>query len=248
MKDHEVVEAFVAHLAANGYTGLAVDKRPERENRKSPDIEAIAGPFAIEHTSIDTLPNQRGKSDWFMRAAGGLEKELLIPPYRLKIVLDYDAVTTGQNWAGIRNALKAWVIEDCPKSPNGHHTLENLPGIPSRLRLTKQSDRPPRIIFSRISPEDESLPDRVRQQLEEKEKFQKLAPYQESGLTTVLLIESDDIALMNEDKMLKAIKSAYPDGLPSSINEIWYVDTSIPSEIEFRDFTELVKEKRGRRG
>lgn len=73
MNDHEVVEAFVAHLAANGYTGLTVDRWPERENRNSPDIDTIAGPFAIEHTSIDTLPNQRGKSHWFMKAAGGLE-------------------------------------------------------------------------------------------------------------------------------------------------------------------------------
>jgi hypothetical protein len=81
MKDHEVVEAFVAHLAANGYPGLCVDKWPERENRKSPDIEAIAGQFAIEHTSIDTLPNQRGKSHWFMRAAGELEKELPKLPF-----------------------------------------------------------------------------------------------------------------------------------------------------------------------
>jgi hypothetical protein len=242
MKDHEVVEAFVAHLAANGYTGLSVDKWPERENRKSPDIEAIAGPFAIEHTSIDTLPNQRGKSDWFMRAVGGVEKELPIPPYRLNIVLDYDAVTTGQNWAGIRNALKVWVIEDCPKLPNGHHTLETLPGIPFRLRITKQSDRPARIIFSRISPEDESLPDRIRQQLGSK--IEKLAPYQKSGLITVLLIESDDIALMNEAKMLDAIRSTYPQGLPPDIDRIWYLDTSIPTEMEFRDFTELVKEKR----
>jgi hypothetical protein len=242
MKENEVVEAFVAHLAANGYAGLRVDQWPERENRKSPDIEAIAGPFAIEHTSIDTLPNQRGKSDWFMRAAGGLEKELPKPPYRLNITLKYDAITLRQDWAVIREDLKTWIIEDSPQLLDGRHTLENLPGIPFRLQVTKQTGRPPRIIFGRIAPEDESLPDRIRQQLDSK--IMKLAPYKAHGLITVLLIESDDIALMNDSKMLNAIRSAYPQGLPPGIDKIYYLDTSIPTEMEFRDFTEPVKEKR----
>jgi len=88
MKDLEVVEEFVALLAVNGYPGLCVEKWPERENRNSPDIDVIAGPFAIEHTSIDTLPNQRGKSDWFMRVVGGLGEELPRLPYRLNIILE----------------------------------------------------------------------------------------------------------------------------------------------------------------
>jgi hypothetical protein len=242
MKDHEVVEAFVVHLAANGYAGLRVDQWPERENRRSPDIEAIAGPFAIEHTSIDTLPNQRGRSDWFMQATGGLEKELPVLPYRLNIGLDYYALSKGQNWAAIREALKTWIIEETPQSVDGHPFRHNIPGLPFRLQVTKQSDRPPRIIFGRIAPEDESLPDRLRQQLDSK--IKKLAPYKAHGLITVLLIESDDIALMNDSKMLDAIRSAYPQGLPPGIDRIYYLDTSIPTEMEFRDFTEPVKEKR----
>ena len=158
MKDCAVVEAFVAHLAANGYPGLRVDKWPERENRRSPQIEAIAEKFAIEHTSIDSLPNQRGKSDWFMRVTGRLEKELPIPPHRLNITLEYDAITKGQDWGAIRETLKTWVIENCHQLPDGHYTLENLPGIPFQLRVIKQTDRPPRIIFGRIAPEDKSLP------------------------------------------------------------------------------------------
>jgi hypothetical protein len=243
MKDHEVVEEFVAHLAANGYPGLCVEKWPERENRKSPDIDAIAGPFAIEHTSIDTLPNQRGKSDWFMRVVNNLEKELPRLPYRLNITLEYHAITTGQNWAVIREALKIWIIENSPQLPDGRHTLENLPGILFRLRVTKQSDRPPRIIFGRITPEDESLPEKIRHHLDSK-KIKKLAPYQGQDFITVLLIESEDIALMNESKMLDALRKAYPEGLPYIISKIWFVDTSIPSEIRFRDFSNLVVSKK----
>jgi hypothetical protein len=59
MNDHDVVETFIAYLRMNGYPGLEFGRRPDDENRKSSDIDAIAGPFAIEHTSIDTILDQR---------------------------------------------------------------------------------------------------------------------------------------------------------------------------------------------
>jgi hypothetical protein len=67
--DHVVVSHFVAHLAANGYPGLQVDRVPESEHGPDPPIDAVAGHFAIEHTSIDTIENQRRDADWFMRAS-----------------------------------------------------------------------------------------------------------------------------------------------------------------------------------
>ena len=45
---------------------------------------------------------------------------------------------------------------------------------------------------------------------------------------------------MNETKMLDALRKAYPEGLPVTVSKIWFVDTSIPSEIEFRDFSDLL--------
>ena len=64
MKDSEVIERFVAHLARHGPQGLKVDEIPDLKERNLPEIDAIAGPFAIEHTSIDTVPHQRRNDDW----------------------------------------------------------------------------------------------------------------------------------------------------------------------------------------
>jgi len=50
-------------------------------------------------------------------------------------------------------------------------------------------------------------------------------------------VENDDIALMNESKLLDAIRKAYSTGPLPGVDQIWYADTSIPSEIEFSDFT-----------
>ena len=78
MTDYDVINVFVEHLRINGHPGLHVDRWPDKGNLNSSDIDAIAGPFAIEHTSVDTLPNQRRDADWFMRAAGGKSRNFLL--------------------------------------------------------------------------------------------------------------------------------------------------------------------------
>jgi hypothetical protein len=240
MKDREVVAAFVAHLAANSHPGLRVDRRPDDDNRRSSDIDAIAGPFAIEHTSIDTLPNQRRDSDWFMQAAGGLQNELdHKPPLHLSVTLEYDAVGKGQNWPAMRAALKSWVTKEAPQLADGRSVVENLPGIPFRLHVVKASDRWPGVFFARYEPEDDTLSERVKVAFDRK--AAKLARYQAPGIETVLLVENDDIALMNECKMIDAIRAAFPAGLPAGIDRVWYADTSIPSALEFRDFTSAIR-------
>jgi hypothetical protein len=219
MKDHEVVDAFVAYLAANGYHGLRVDRRPDDDNRSCPDIDAIAGHFAIEHTSIDTLPNQRRDSEWFMQAAGGLEDELDHKPlFRLSVTIEYDAVRKGQNWRAIRAELKTWLTKKAPELADGKSVVENVPGIPFRLHVVKASDRRPGVFFARYEPEDETLSERVKVIFERK--AGKLVKYQASGIETVLLVENGDIALMNEYKMINAIRAAFPAGLPAGIDRV----------------------------
>lgn len=239
MKDRDVIYAFVSFLCARGHTGLKVDRWPDKENRNSADIDAIAGSFAIEHTSIDTLPDQRRDSDWFMQAVGGLEQELpQKQSLRLNITIEYDAVTKGQDWASIRQSLKNWIIDDAPRLEDGRHILDSLPGIPFRLHVKKASDRPPGVFFSRFEPHDDTLHTRIHDLFERK--AEKLSKYHAEGQTTVLLVESDDIALMNEIKLHDAIRKAYPENPPAGVDQIWYADTTIPSQPEFM---ELISEK-----
>lgn len=243
MNDYDVIDAFIAYLRKAGFPVLKVDRWPDKENRKTSEIDAIAGCFAIEHTSIDTLPNQRRDSDWFIQAVGGIEKEITASlPFRLNITIEYDAVTKGQNWATIRQNLKAWIINESPHLNDGLSVLENVHGVPFRLRVRKASDRRPGIFFARFEPMDDTLPARIRKQF--CRKVEKLAKYHSLGMTTVLLVENDDIALMNEGKILDSIQIAYPVGLPNGVDKIWYADTSLPNEIEFMDFTgEIVEGK-----
>ncbi|HHT9114785.1 MAG TPA: hypothetical protein ACFYD0_15900 [Candidatus Wunengus sp. YC65] len=238
MNEQNIINSFVARLRKSGFSDLKVDQWPDKENRKNSDIDAIAGNFAIEHTSIDTLPNQRRDSNWFIKAVGEIEKELSEPPlfpFRLNITIEYAAVTKGQDWAAIRKNLKAWIINELPCLADGSQVLEGVQGVPFHLHVRKASDRHPGIFFARFEPNDDTLPKRIRKQFDRKAK--KLKKYHDQYKTTVLLIENVDIALMNKFKILYAIQKAYHSGLPNNVDKIWYADTSIPDDIEFMDFT-----------
>ncbi len=236
MNDRDVIDAFVAHLREQGYPGLRVERRPDVENRGSSDIDAIAGAFAIEHTSIDTLPNQRRDSDWFMRAAGGLEQEFdSTLPFLLIITIEYNAVGKGQDWAAIRAALKSWVANEAPRLPDGTSVVADLSNIPFQLHVMKSSERRPGIFFARFERHDDTLAVRVKEAFDRK--AAKLAKYQAREITTVLLVENDDIALMNDWKMLEAIRVAFPDDPPPGVDQVWYADTSMPGALKFREIT-----------
>ncbi len=239
MKDYDVIDAFIEYLREQGHPELTISCHPDKKNRGSPDIDAIAGPFAIEHTSIDTLPNQRRNNDWFIRVVGEFEQELQSQiSFRLSIIFPYDAVTKGQDWTTIRENLKNWILEKSPCLECGRHLLNNIHDIPFQLTMFKEHDLAPAVRFSRFPPDNAYLPDRIKKLFDKK--GEKLKKYQDLGKTTVLLIESYDIALMDIQgrKILNAIREAYPLGLPVGVDEIWYVDTAeFPDRIRFKNFT-----------
>jgi hypothetical protein len=243
MNDRDVIRAFVAYLQENGHPNLEVERWPEDENRVSKEIDATAGALSIEHTSIDTLPNQRRDSDWCIQVVGGIEYELHNSiPFRLSITLEHQAVTTGRDWSAIRNALKDWIIAGSSLLEDGHHVLDGIPGVPFRLRRSKARGHRPGLLFGRFDPGDDTLSARIRELL--LRKANKLLKYRGSGETMVLLVDSEDIALMNESKMLTAVRKSFPAGSPPGVDQIWYADTSIPSEICFRDLTSPLKQER----
>jgi hypothetical protein len=241
LNDRAVVDTFITHLKNNGYPNINVDRIPDEENRISTDIDAIADNFAIEHTSIDTITNQRRASDWFMKAVGGLERELGDElRYRLSIVLPYNAIEVGQNWSQIRENMNNWVTVISPTLSDGSHNIPGEAGIPFQFHVTKSHDRQPGLFFSRYDPNDNSLPERLKIQIERK--ACKLKPYQENEYSTILLVESNDIALMNESIMLNAIQRGFNNKLPDGVDQVWFADTSISEDILFSDFTKEIKE------
>ena len=81
---------------------------------------------------------------------------------------------------------------------------------------------------------------RIKKLLDRKAK--KLAKYAEDYMT-VLLVENNDIALMNDQMMCEAIRGAYPEGLPKGVEQLWYADTAVTCR--FLDFTQRLSHPSG---
>lgn len=158
---------------------------------------------------------------------GSLEKEFAVDAlsFRLGVILRSDSVKKWKNCTSIREAMRNWIKAQSHKFQDGHHTLSNIPGIPFQFQIIKKSNRPPGIFFSRTISEEATFADRVRSLIDRK--AEKLEKYQNQGKTTILLIESNDLALMNESVLFGAIKKNYPEAFPKGVDQIWYADTSL---------------------
>jgi hypothetical protein len=82
-------------------------------------VEAIAGNLGIEHTSVDTLPDQGRFGEQFMDAVGVLDH--LTTTARLSINLPYELVTIEADWEAYRLALAHWIIRVAPTLPDGRY-------------------------------------------------------------------------------------------------------------------------------
>jgi hypothetical protein len=116
---------------------------------------------AIEHTSIDTLENQRRHSSWFGGVVQPLEDEFRDQlSFRLRLIFPYEGIKKGQDWDAIRGGLRQWVTPAAPALPDGRHTIRIL-GIPFDMSVTNESDRPPGLFCVRVAPPDDNLPERI---------------------------------------------------------------------------------------
>jgi hypothetical protein len=78
------------------------------------------------------------------------------------------------------------------------------------------------VVLSRPAPDDDTVPARLGEQIRRKAK--KLSGYKAKGYTTVLLLETKDIALMNPHKMLEAARESMGGAMIPGVDQIWYVE------------------------
>jgi len=68
-------------------------------------------------------------------------------------------------------------------------------------------------------------------------KMKKLLRYKADGFTTVLLLESQDMALMNAHKMREAVRLGIGGRLPNGLDHLWYAEDHGET---FFDFTAAI--------
>lgn len=249
LTEKQVLDSFLKHiLSIHNITWSGDVSYPDKKNSKSQDIDAIAPPFAIEHTSIDFLPHQRQSDQRFLKFIDRLFQEgndrIL---FRLQVNLPYhfDHCYRKKDLTRVRAAFKQFILENACRWSDGEHKFDGVSGIPFSFTIIKNSDKTPRVIFYRIPPMDTDLSHRLSVQFNSK--INKLRQYHKRGFKTVLLVESRDRALVDVQGrvILNAIRKVYPSDIPTELHSIWYADTvgDLPGGIVFTDFTPLLQSK-----
>ena len=140
---------------------------------------------------------------------------------RLSINVPYELVTIGSDWEAYRLAFAHWIINVAPTLPDGRYDIE-LPNTALTCIAIKQSDRPARVVISRPIQDDETLSQRVGQQITRKMK--KLRRYKADGYATVLILEAQDHSLMNQHKMLEAVRKGLGGSMPEGLDQLWFTE------------------------
>jgi hypothetical protein len=227
---------FANFLSEVGLTDSGkVDFWPE--DHAHGEIDAIVGQYAIQHTSLDALPDGRERDVWFKRIIGNLESEFAGKlGFRLAITIDWDSVQKGQAWHAIQEAIRNWINGRARSLQEGHHKIADIPGIPFRLHVTKGGLRSDGVYFARFDPGDQTLARRLRDQIKgaSHDKLTALARHRADERITVLLLESGDFALLDAQQLCEAFQAAFTTW-PLEIHELWFVHRLQNSAVNIYD-------------
>lgn len=223
-RQNECIDQFVAVLRTNGYPDLRVEDYPDERN--SGDIDAIAGSFAIEHTSVDGIPDQRGHDARFSKLIEGLRDELKHFDFQANVTFSYNDLLelTTQSIPSTRTALIDWLREVLPQLPDGQHHFSRTPSLPFTILIRKWGARRPGILFVRDTIEDRTATDELRFHLTRKAKKLKLYKERPEGYTTVLLVDLNGSTLMSLYELTELLYASFEDASIDGVDEVWCVD------------------------
>lgn len=230
----EVISEFVSLLRP----GLQVERWPDKEVRTAEDIDAIAGDLAIEHTTIDSLPRQRLHDAQFEELVGLIRQNLnFVADRHFSVNLDYADLAEIRRVSSIAAELAAG-LDDLLPSVGSRLAFKRLGNVAVGGAIYARRSSLQGVYFGRSMDTEAGSAEHLRDQLFRK--VAKLGRYH-GEFTTILLIESQDIALMDPSRATDYARTALSGALPSGLDQIWFADSSI-GQVEFWDLTAVIEQ------
>lgn len=228
----EVIRRFIKQYNSCQDAQFTITRWPDKEERNQRACDAYAEalavrPLAIEHTNIETFQQQKQDSARFLEVCGVLETELSSAfPYVVSLTIPTFGIQTGTNWNDIRDTLRKWLLTQVSALPFGH-TDHQIEGVPFRIGIWKEDRRDRGFGVARWTPPgldtNDELTEIVATALDDKN--DQLQKYRANGDETVLILETDDIALMNHVLLYKAFLQASACISTPNIDQAWMVQT-----------------------
>lgn len=240
-REQEVLGAAVRHMERIKGESLSVVDRPDRRERKRKAVDLIvrgaSSTFAVEHTRLESFVEQIEDDRHLLDLLGPIQEMVsnsLPTPGKYVLVVRPRAVKGAKRKQEIQHALVDWIVDKAPALEIGsaatnprHYVREVPPCVPFEATLYRWPGRSGGLRISRSVPEilEEKRLQRVRAALDAK--CPKLCKAKEDGYVSVLVLESDDLALANHGFIAAAVREAAQmigDGIP---DEIYLVETEI---------------------
>ena len=225
---------------------ISVVRRPDEEERQREAVEILAQSesrshqFAIEHTRIESFPEQIAGGAAFSKVLRPLETELsaeLGGHYWLIVPAGASECVPAKDTERVQDTLKQWVISTATtleaEDPSSKKTVsftDELEGVPFPVTLRRfrypERYRGHRFGIVSIVPEalEELRAQRVKTALTRK--CPKLARCRPDGYSTVLILESNDIQLANPGVIKDALAGAQS-GREDMPDYMYLVETEI---------------------
>lgn len=233
MDQDEIIRRFIAQYNSCQDAQFTITCLPDKteRNRRACDAYAEAlgvRPLAIEHTNVETFQQQKQDSARFSEVCGVLETELKAHfPYHVTLIIPTFAIQTGTDWKSITDALREWLLTQVSILPVGR-TDHQVEGVPFRITIWK-GDRPGRWFgVARTAPPTLETTEIVTAALNNKNN--QLQRYRANGDETILILETDDIALINHVELYKAFIQASARAPTPNIDQVWIAQTIYPED------------------
>jgi hypothetical protein len=205
---------------------------PEDAEHNQPAVDAIfadhAGEFAAEHTRLDSYDGQSDTGAMIDKRLGPLEQALagqLGTPGRYQLIVLGGRLGGGTRGSAALEALEAWIRETAPRLSEGETASPSTKSVGLRVALRRWPGDPDgadegTLTVVRPQPADlEQL--RAQQALRALQtKAPKLEAARAGHRTTVLALESAEVALANRELVQAAVNEAvgrYDGPVPNAI-------------------------------
>ena len=226
-----VIEVVRIHLEQRNGEGITRTKSPDREVRTAKACDAILEGgrvrYAVEHTSLDSYLRQRLDTARFREVLASLERRLKGRlPDHVDVDIPVHAVPAGVDWQELSRQIEGWILANLTALPYDRRVEVQVSKIPFALGVRRERAAGPGSLFGiRVAPAD-LREQRVQVLIERIEaKSSVLSQYKQQGFRTVLIIESDDVALTDRGDICEDFQEAVKTQHPTDIDDAFLVET-----------------------
>lgn len=223
--DRETINTFIAYLEEKYSIASSDASFPDDLNRSTPDVDAIVGGIAIEHTSIDSIKGQRENNAKFQLVfVPTMEEFSPLVDAHYWMVVSFKDVQAISKPAEAAKIVRAWFKDHVIPLPEGRYHQVIIPALNIPVNISKSTDLWSTVIFLRSAEPDKEIEVTLKNRV--LQKASKLKGYKDRGLKTCLIVESEDIAFMGQHIFKQTYAKAFGTELPPNTDAVFFADSA----------------------